>query len=116
MCSEVPGVPPVPPSLAERFNIRSVIGMAIYPKVDQPSLLGLHQCSDPRVWTPQEERLFQEIGRHAGAIVQEIILAPLTHDDLGQLIADSLHCKRHQVTPLAHLVHEKTAGNLFFAI
>jgi hypothetical protein len=55
--------PPVPAPLAERFSIRSVIGMAVYPKVDQPYLFGLHQCSDPRVWTPQEERLFQEIGR-----------------------------------------------------
>ena len=26
-------------------------------------MFGLHQCSYPRVWTPQEERLFQEIGR-----------------------------------------------------
>jgi predicted ATPase len=54
--------------------------------------------------------------RHAGAIVQEIVLAPLTHDDLGQLIADSLHCELHRVAPLAQLVHEKTAGNPFFAI
>ena len=37
--------------------------MAVYPKVDKPYLLGLHQCSYPRAWTPQEERLFQEIGR-----------------------------------------------------
>src|SRR5262249_43196853 len=29
--------------------------------------------------------------RKAGAIVQDIVLAPLTHDDLGQLIADSVH-------------------------
>ena len=33
------------------------------PKLDKPYMLGLHQCSYPRVWTPQEERLFQEIGR-----------------------------------------------------
>jgi GAF domain-containing protein len=53
----------VPAPLAERFSIRSVIGMAVYPKVDQPYLFGLHQCSGSRVWTPQEERLFHEIGR-----------------------------------------------------
>src|SRR5205085_600933 len=28
-----------------------------------PYVFGLHQCSRARVWTPQEERLFQEIGR-----------------------------------------------------
>jgi PAS domain S-box-containing protein len=37
--------------------------MALYPKVDRPYIFGLHQCASPRVWTPQEERLFQEIGR-----------------------------------------------------
>jgi PAS domain S-box-containing protein len=53
----------VPAQLAERFHIQSMIAAAIYPKVDKPYMFGLHQCSYPRVWTPQEERLFQEIGR-----------------------------------------------------
>jgi PAS domain S-box-containing protein len=53
----------LPAEAAQRFSIQSMIGMAIYPKGDKPYLLGLHQCSYPRVWTPQEERLFQEIGR-----------------------------------------------------
>ncbi|HEV2259109.1 MAG TPA: PAS domain-containing protein [Streptosporangiaceae bacterium] len=51
------------PELAERFGIKSVIAMAVYPKVDKPYAFGLHQCSRPRVWTPHEERLFHEIGR-----------------------------------------------------
>jgi len=53
----------LPPELAERFDIKSVIAMAVYPKVDKPYAFGLHQCSRPRVWTPHEERLFHEIGR-----------------------------------------------------
>ena len=48
--------------------------------------------------------------------VQEIVLAPLTREDLAQLIADSLHCEPERATPLAQLIHEKTAGNPFFAI
>jgi PAS domain S-box-containing protein len=54
---------PLPAEAAQRFRIQSMMAMAIYPKGDQPYLFGLHQCSYPRVWTPQEERLFQEIGR-----------------------------------------------------
>ncbi|HYY28549.1 MAG TPA: AAA family ATPase, partial [Chthoniobacterales bacterium] len=64
--------------------------------------------------------------RQAGARVQEILLAPLTCEDLGRLIADSLHCEpedgptssrpSERVTPLARLVHDKTAGNPFFAL
>jgi PAS domain S-box-containing protein len=54
--------------------------------------------------------------RKTGAAVQEIVLAPLTREDLNQLIADSLHCKPERAAPLASLVHEKTGGNPFFAI
>jgi PAS domain S-box-containing protein len=54
--------------------------------------------------------------RRAGAAVQEITLAPLTLENLTQLIADSLHCEPTRVAPLADLVHGKTAGNPFFAI
>jgi len=54
---------PLPAEAAKRFNIQSMIAMAIYPKADRPYMLGLHQCSYARTWTRQEERLFQEIGR-----------------------------------------------------
>jgi PAS domain S-box-containing protein len=53
----------LPSPTAERFGIKSMIAMAVYPKVDKPYMFGLHQCSYPRVWTPHEERLFHEIGR-----------------------------------------------------
>src|SRR5712672_974091 len=54
--------------------------------------------------------------RKAGARVQEIVLAPLGLDDVGQLVADALHCETKRVRPLAQLVQEKTGGNPFFAI
>ena len=33
-----------------------------------------------------------------------------------RLLADSLHCELERAAPLAHLIHEKTTGNPFFAI
>src|SRR3977135_291103 len=54
--------------------------------------------------------------RKAGARVQEIVLAPLGLDDVGQLVADAMHCEPERVRPLAQLVQEKTGGNPFFAI
>ena len=54
---------PLPAGAEERFRIQSMIAMAIHPKGDRPYMLGLHQCSYPRAWTPREERLFQEVGR-----------------------------------------------------
>src|SRR6266404_2646480 len=59
-----PGSPhSLPAEMAKSLGIRSRIVMALYPKGDQPYMFGLSQFSYPRAWTPQEERLFQEIGR-----------------------------------------------------
>jgi predicted ATPase len=54
--------------------------------------------------------------RETGALLRNIVLAPLASDDLEQLIADSLHCERRRAGPLAELAEEKTTGNPFFAI
>ncbi|WGS26793.1 AAA family ATPase [Bradyrhizobium sp. ISRA464] len=54
--------------------------------------------------------------RLAGAILQDILLTPLTCEDLGQLIADSVHSEPERIAPLAQLIHEKTTGNPLFAI
>ncbi|MBK8900496.1 MAG: PAS domain S-box protein [Anaerolineaceae bacterium] len=53
----------VPAVMTEAFSIQSFIAMALYPKVGQPWSFGLHQCTHPRVWKPEEERLLREIGR-----------------------------------------------------
>ena len=53
--------------------------------------------------------------RESGAMVQEVVLGPLEHEDLTQWFAEALHCPPERAMPLAQLVHEKTAGNPFFA-
>src|SRR5262249_51380888 len=53
--------------------------------------------------------------RESGAEVQPIALSPLKREDLAQLISDALRCEPQRAMPLAQLVHEKTAGNPFFA-
>ncbi|MBU1424731.1 MAG: AAA family ATPase [Gammaproteobacteria bacterium] len=57
-----------------------------------------------------------ETMRKSGIRVQEIVLAPLTIDAVGELIGDSLRCEREHAFPLAQLVYEKTGGNPFFVI
>jgi PAS domain S-box-containing protein len=54
---------PLPEAVSEQFDIKSSMCMALHPKVGDPYQLGLHQCCDTRVWTSEEERLFQEIAR-----------------------------------------------------
>src|SRR6266478_4939252 len=70
-----PGSPhPLPAEMAKSLGIQSRIVMALYPKGDQPYMLGLSQCSYPRAWTPQEERLFQEIGRRLEDALTSLLL------------------------------------------
>ncbi|MEH2370702.1 AAA family ATPase [Nostoc sp.] len=52
--------------------------------------------------------------RKQGAVLQEIILTPLTLEPLSQLIAETLHRNADIVRPLAELVLRKTEGNPFF--
>jgi PAS domain S-box-containing protein len=54
--------------------------------------------------------------RKAGTAVHEIVLAPLAREDLGRLIGNSLRCEPESASSLVQLVHEKTAGNPFFAV
>ena len=71
---------PLPAETADRFKIQSIIAMAVYPKGDKPYMLGLHQCSYARIWTPQEERLFQEIGRR----LEDALTSLLIFRNLGE--------------------------------
>ncbi len=54
--------------------------------------------------------------RHLGSTRPGLALASLGRDDVCRLIADSLYCDAERAAPLAQLVHDKTAGNPFFAI
>jgi predicted ATPase/signal transduction histidine kinase len=54
--------------------------------------------------------------RGTEAVVREIVLAPLSLDDVTQFVADTLHCEHARAEPLARLMYDKTLGNPFFAI
>ena len=43
------------PLETSRFGEKSKIMMALHPKTGKPWVLGMHQCSYPRVWTPGRE-------------------------------------------------------------
>ncbi len=84
------------------------------PDVRHLMLIGAYRDNEVNSSHPLTRTL--EAMRKAGARMQEIVLAPLTLDDVGRLVADALHCERDAADPLAQLVHEKTGGNPFFAI
>jgi PAS domain S-box-containing protein len=76
-------------------------------------LIGAYRDNEVSAGHPLMRKL--EAIRAAGR-VQDIKLGPLTAEDLGELVADSLRCDAEQTAPLAELVHAKTGGNPFFVV
>ena len=52
-----------PEALRLHFGIQSQLAMAIHPKTARAYGFGLHQCAHARVWTADDRRLFEAIGR-----------------------------------------------------
>jgi PAS domain S-box-containing protein len=84
------------------------------PDVHHLLLIGAYRDNEVDPAHPLWRKL--DVIRQAGAHIREIVLAPLTCQDLGRLLAETLHCQPERITPLALLVHAKTIGNPFFAI
>jgi signal transduction histidine kinase len=77
--------PPPSSPWRERFSVKSMIALAVHPKVDKPYMFGLHQCSHPRVWAPHEERLFQEIGRRLADALDTLLMFRNLRDSQREL-------------------------------
>ena len=83
------------------------------PDIRHLLLIGAYRDNEVSSSHPLMRKL--EEMRQAGAVVHQIVLAPLSCEDLGRLIADSLRCQPIRAASLAQLVHQRTAGNPFFA-
>ena len=82
--------------------------------VDNLLLIGAYRDNEVHSGHPLMRRL--ESMRRAGSSLHEVVLAPLSREDLGQLLADTFRCEMKHVASLAQLIHKKSAGNPFFAI
>jgi predicted ATPase/signal transduction histidine kinase len=51
-----------------------------------------------------------------GTRITNVVLGPLSPQHLTALLSEALHCRPADTAPLADLLHDKTAGNPFFAI
>ena len=70
----------MPETIKKLGGFQSGIAMALRPKLGKSWEFGLQQCSDARVWTQAEERLFQEIGRR----LTDALTGLLSHRDLQE--------------------------------
>ncbi|MCP3142766.1 sensor histidine kinase [Pyxidicoccus xibeiensis] len=88
--------------------------LVLHPQTRYLLLLGAYR--DNEVGPSHPLALTLDNLRESDARVRELVLAPLSVEHLGQFLADALRCPPGSAAPLARLVHEKTAGNPFFAI
>jgi PAS domain S-box-containing protein len=86
--------------------------LLLQPDLQHLLLIGAYRDDEVTPTHPLIQRLAAI--RQAGGRVQEIVLNPLGLEDVNRIVAGALHCG--SARPLARLVHEKTAGNPFFAI
>jgi len=84
------------------------------PNVRYLMLVGAYRDNEVSASHPLLRTL--EAIRKAGTRIEEIVLPPLRLDDVGALVSDALRCTPEHAHSLAQLLHEKTAGNPFFAI
>jgi diguanylate cyclase (GGDEF)-like protein/PAS domain S-box-containing protein len=64
---------PLPGVAAERFAIKSLLSVALRPKIGKPWQLGLHQCSRLREWNAEELRIFEEAARRISDALDTLI-------------------------------------------
>lgn len=65
---------PINKVTAEQFGVQSQMFYPLYPKIGKPWVFGMHQCSYPRTWTPDEKRLFQEISRRLSDALTSLLM------------------------------------------
>ncbi|MBV8068995.1 MAG: AAA family ATPase, partial [Acidobacteriaceae bacterium] len=85
-----------------------------HPEVRHLLLIGAYR--DNEVSPSHPLMLTLDAVRNTAAPVREIVLAPLSFEDVNELISDSVRQDPARTKPLARLVHEKTGANPFFVI
>jgi len=64
---------PVTNDIAIRFNVKSMLFMALRPKSGEPWMFGLHQCDRDRIWTDDEKQLFNMIGKRISVCLDNLL-------------------------------------------
>lgn len=67
---------PIPgnPAWQRDFSIQSQMTTALRPKIGKPWMLGVHQCSYPRIWTLNERKLFKDLSRKIADALDNLVL------------------------------------------
>src|SRR5579862_1225022 len=66
---------PLSSVLAKRFGARSQMCLAVHPKIGRPYAFGLDQCESSRIWTSQEQELFEAAGNRLATLLTSLLLS-----------------------------------------
>src|SRR3984957_14956503 len=87
--------------------------LLLHPDTRHLLLIGAYRDNEVDAAHPLMLKL--EALRRAGARLDQIVLGPLSTDDVNQLLCDTLRHAPDEMRPLAELVHRRSSGNPFFA-
>jgi len=80
-----------PPEYLLLHRIQSQMVMALRPRIGDPWVLGVHQCSRQRSWSPTEQRLFQAIAERVSlALSSSQLLEQIRQSERRLLAAEHL--------------------------
>ncbi|XYI02261.1 AAA family ATPase [Sorangium sp. So ce1128] len=99
---------------ADSASLRLLEDLMTHPETRHLLVIGAYR--DNEVPPSHPLMLMLDKVRKEGVRASDIVLGPLSSGQLAMLVSDTLHCRLEDAAPLSELVHEKTAGNPFFAI
>ncbi len=65
---------PIPEEITTDLGVRSMMAVALRPRVDRPWQFGIHQCSYDRIWLDHEVQLFEEIGQRLADSLNSLLI------------------------------------------
>ncbi len=98
------------PEEARDAAAKSALLISLHPKVGRPWLMGLHQCSEERVWSPEEKRMFQDIsGRICDALSTTLFYRDLENNQkrLKHLSTQLVQSQEDERKRLAEEIHDE---------
>ncbi|WP_437730725.1 AAA family ATPase [Sorangium sp. So ce1335] len=99
---------------ADAGSLQLLEQLVTYTEAGHLLLVGTYR--DNEVGPTHPLSLLLDDARKRGAVISDIVLAPLSTAHVGALVAEAVRARPEEVEPLAALVHEKTGGNPFFVL
>lgn len=98
------------PVEAQDSSAKAALLMALHPKVGRPWLMGLHQCDEERVWTPEEKGMFHDISsRIVDALSATLFYRDLEHNQerLKHLSTHLFRAQEDERKRVAQEIHDE---------